>query len=126
MTGPRLAQLELCQVRPDIGVEIECVVDSGNVGVMKPDPRIFEVAIDLLGLDADQIWHVGDMPAIYVIGARRAVDDIESGRFAAEWDAERDAGYPKLTERKEQHAGPGVRDFEADLRRSLGPAATVR
>ncbi len=72
MMGPRLAQLELCQVGPGIGVEIECVVDSGNVGVMKPDPRIFEVAIDLLGLDADQIWYVGDMPAIDVVGARRA------------------------------------------------------
>ena len=72
MIGPRLAQLELCQVGPGIGVEIECVVDSGNVGVMKPDPRIFEVAIDLLELDADRIWYVGDMPAIDVVGARRA------------------------------------------------------
>ncbi len=72
MMGPRLAQLELCQVGPGIGVEIECVVDSGNVGVMKPDPRIFEVAIDLLGLEADQTWYVGDMPAIDVVGARRA------------------------------------------------------
>jgi len=72
MMGPRLAQLELCQVGPGIGVDIECVIDSGNVGVMKPDPRIFEVAIDLLSLDADQIWYVGDMPAIDLVGARRA------------------------------------------------------
>jgi FMN phosphatase YigB (HAD superfamily) len=72
MMGPRLAQLELCQVGPGIGVDIECVVDSGNVGVMKPDPRIFEAALDLLGLDADQVWYVGDMPAIDVVGARRA------------------------------------------------------
>ena len=27
---------------------------------------------------------------------RRLADDIESGRFADEWDAERDAGYPNL------------------------------
>jgi len=72
MMGSRLAQLELCQVGPGIGVEIECVVDSGNVGVMKPDPRIFHAAIDLLGLDPDQVWYVGDMPAIDVVGARRA------------------------------------------------------
>ncbi len=32
-----------------------------------------------------------------------------SGRFADEWDAERDAGYPHLRELKEQHAGPAVR-----------------
>jgi HAD superfamily hydrolase (TIGR01549 family) len=72
MMGPRLAQLELCQVGPGIGVDIECVVDSGNIGVMKPDPRIFQVAIDLLGLEPDQVWYVGDMPAIDVVGARRA------------------------------------------------------
>ena len=48
-------------------------------------------------------------------------DDIESGRFADEWDAERDAGYPTLTRLKEQHAGPAVREYEAELRRRLGP-----
>ena len=72
MMGSRLAQLELCQVGPGIGVDIECIVDSGNVGVMKPDPRIFQAAIDLLGLEPDQVWYVGDMPAIDVVGARRA------------------------------------------------------
>jgi FMN phosphatase YigB (HAD superfamily) len=72
MMGSRLAQLELCQVGAGIGVEIECVVDSGNVGVMKPDARIFQAAIDLLGLEPDQVWYVGDMPAIDVVGARRA------------------------------------------------------
>jgi ketol-acid reductoisomerase len=54
---------------------------------------------------------------------RALTDDIESGRFADEWDAERDAGYPRLQELKAQHAGPGVRDFEADLRTRLGPGA---
>lgn len=72
LMAERLAQLEICQVGPGIGVEIECVVDSGNVGVMKPDPRIFEAAVDLLGLRADQVWYVGDMPAIDVVGAQRA------------------------------------------------------
>jgi len=49
--------------------------------------------------------------------------DIESGTFADEWDAERDAGYPTLTALKEQHAGPMVRAFEADIRTKLGPGA---
>ena len=52
---------------------------------------------------------------------RRLADDIESGRFADEWDAERDAGYPKLKALKEQFAGPAIRDYEAELRRRLGP-----
>jgi ketol-acid reductoisomerase len=56
---------------------------------------------------------------------RGLADDITSGRFADEWDAERDAGYPRLTQLKEQHAGAPVREFEADLRRRLGPNAQV-
>jgi ketol-acid reductoisomerase len=50
-------------------------------------------------------------------------DDIASGRFADEWDAERDAGYPALDALREQHAGPMVAAFEADLRTKLGPGA---
>jgi ketol-acid reductoisomerase len=52
---------------------------------------------------------------------RALADDIESGRFADEWDAERDAGYPRLTALKEQYAGPAMREYDADLRRRLGP-----
>jgi len=57
---------------------------------------------------------------------RALTEDIESGRFADEWDAERNAGYPMLTRLKEQYAGPAVREFEADLRRRLGPDALAR
>lgn len=52
---------------------------------------------------------------------RALADDIESGPFAFEWDAEHDAGYPVLNALKEQHAGPAVRQFEAELRTRLGP-----
>jgi ketol-acid reductoisomerase len=54
---------------------------------------------------------------------RRLVDDIASGRFADEWDAERDAGYPNLVRLREQYAGPAVAEFETDLRRQLGQGA---
>jgi ketol-acid reductoisomerase len=57
---------------------------------------------------------------------RALADDIESGRFADEWDAERDAGYPTLKQLKEQHAGPAIREYEADLRRRLGPKAQAQ
>ena len=52
---------------------------------------------------------------------RELTGDITSGRFADEWDAERDSGYAQLRALKEQHAGAAVRDFEADLRTRLGP-----
>jgi putative hydrolase of the HAD superfamily len=72
MIGQRLAQAEILQVGPGVGVEVECVIDSGAVGVSKPDPRIFEIALDALGVDAADAWYVGDMPGIDVAGARNA------------------------------------------------------
>jgi len=54
---------------------------------------------------------------------RRLVGDIASGRFADEWDAERDAGFPNLTRLREQYAGPAVAAFEAELRTRLGEGA---
>jgi ketol-acid reductoisomerase len=56
---------------------------------------------------------------------RRLVDDIASGRFADEWDAERDAGYPNLIRLREQFAGPQVAAFEAELRTRLGEGAVT-
>jgi ketol-acid reductoisomerase len=57
---------------------------------------------------------------------RRLVDDIVSGKFADEWDAERDAGYPKLEALREQHAGPAVQQFEEALRKQLGEGAVSK
>jgi len=68
----RLRELAILQVGPGDGIPVGCVVDSGEVGVMKPDPRIFELALTALGVDASDAWYVGDMPAFDVVGARRA------------------------------------------------------
>ncbi|HTT86355.1 MAG TPA: hypothetical protein VMF60_03210 [Acidimicrobiales bacterium] len=57
---------------------------------------------------------------------RELVDDIASGRFADEWDAERDAGYPRLEELRAKAMAPEILAFEADLRSRLGEGATVR
>ncbi len=53
-------------------------------------------------------------------------EDIVSGRFADEWDAESSAGYPTLKALKEQFVGPAVADLEKDMRRRLGPGASER
>jgi ketol-acid reductoisomerase len=66
-----------------------------------------------------------DLPALGDT-MRQLVDDIASGRFADEWDAERDAGYPRLVELREQFAGPSVREFEEQLRQELGPGVVTR
>lgn len=50
----------------------DVVVDSGVVGVEKPDPRIFQVALDRFGIAPGRALHLGDMFATDVLGARAA------------------------------------------------------
>ncbi|HVR60470.1 MAG TPA: HAD-IA family hydrolase [Polyangia bacterium] len=49
---------------------LETVVDSAVVGVCKPDPRIFQIALDRLGVAAADAVMVGDSPSADVAGAR--------------------------------------------------------
>jgi putative hydrolase of the HAD superfamily len=51
---------------------LETVVDSHLVGVEKPDPRIFHIALERLGAAAETTVFVGDVPAVDVVGARAA------------------------------------------------------
>jgi len=50
----------------------EVIVDSALVGVRKPDPAIFAMALDALGCDAEPSWYAGDLPDVDVVGARAA------------------------------------------------------
>lgn len=68
----RLRAIELAQVGAGAGVAVECVIDSGAVGIEKPDPRIFELALISMRLRPEQCWYVGDMPGIDAVGAARA------------------------------------------------------
>ena len=58
----------------DAGVRetLEFVIDSGRVGVSKPDPAIFRLAADALGLPPTSCLYVGDLYPVDVIGARSA------------------------------------------------------
>jgi len=50
----------------------ETVVDSHLVGVEKPDPAIFNIALERMSLHADRAVFVGDLPVVDVAGARAA------------------------------------------------------
>lgn len=58
----------------DLGVlqHFDLVVDSGLVGVEKPDPRIFGFAFDRFGVTPDRAVHIGDVFATDILGARAA------------------------------------------------------
>jgi ketol-acid reductoisomerase len=50
---------------------------------------------------------------------RTVLSEIESGEFADEWDAERNAGYPNLERLRAEKLSPAVIAFEEDLRTRL-------
>jgi putative hydrolase of the HAD superfamily len=68
----RLAELAICQLGPGPGVEVEVVIDSHLVGVEKPDPGIFDHALDAMRLDPARCLYVGDSVRNDVRGARAA------------------------------------------------------
>jgi putative hydrolase of the HAD superfamily len=55
-----------------LGGSFEFVIDSHDVGIEKPSPRIFELACERLGLAPARCAYVGDVMAFDIEGARAA------------------------------------------------------
>jgi putative hydrolase of the HAD superfamily len=77
--GLRLAvvsnwDVSLVPVLERLGVagDFEAVLHSAGVGASKPDPKLFEAALEQLALPADAVLHVGDDPVNDLEGAARA------------------------------------------------------
>jgi putative hydrolase of the HAD superfamily len=68
----RLAREGICQVGPGRGVPMSIVIDSAAVGVAKPDPAIFTIALEACGVPAERALHVGDTVGADVDGALAA------------------------------------------------------
>jgi putative hydrolase of the HAD superfamily len=67
LADPRVA---LCQEGPGVGVPVAGIFDSHDVGVDKPDPRIFHVALERLGTAPERTLHVGDTVHADIRGAQ--------------------------------------------------------
>lgn len=67
-----LRTLDVCQVGPGPGIRVDAIVDSFDVGVEKPDRRIFEIALGMVGTHPGEALHVGDSIAYDVRGAEAA------------------------------------------------------
>ena len=50
----------------------KALIISAEVGCAKPDAAIFAFAVDALGLDRLDIWHVGDSLRVDIAGAQAA------------------------------------------------------
>jgi putative hydrolase of the HAD superfamily len=64
-------QPTLCS-RHGLSDYFDVVIASVDAGAMKPDPRIWEIALRRLGVPAADSWHVGDNYWADVLGARAA------------------------------------------------------
>jgi len=63
----------VCQVGEGPGTPVRVVIDSHVVGVAKPDPAIFEPALEHFpGIDRARIGYVGDSITMDIGGARAA------------------------------------------------------
>jgi putative hydrolase of the HAD superfamily len=68
-----LAQSAVCQVGEGEFAPVRFVIDSHIVGIQKPDPRIFHIALQKLpDIDPARILYVGDSLIMDVGGARGA------------------------------------------------------
>ena len=63
---------ELHLVSCGVREPLEFVVDSQLVGIEKPDPRVFRIALERLGLPAERTAYVGDIRSVDEAGARAA------------------------------------------------------
>ena len=68
--GVQRAKLE----RIGLADAFHAVLISAEVGAAKPDTRIFDVALDAIGVDPDPalVWHIGDSLEFDIAGARAA------------------------------------------------------
>ena len=68
----QLVTHRVCQVGEGEGVPVAVVIDSAVVGIRKPDPGIFDLALEALRVPAERAAHVGDTIFADVVGARAA------------------------------------------------------
>ena len=65
--------LGICQLEPDGPLpHVPAIVDSTTIGFAKPDPAIFDPALEALGTARDRTLYVGDTVHADVLGAGRA------------------------------------------------------
>jgi HAD superfamily hydrolase (TIGR01549 family) len=76
----------------------EATLAAREAGMLKPDPRIFEILLDRAGLNAHEAAHVGDDPHADVEGARAAgLLPVWLNRQRAAWALESSAPAVEIT-----------------------------
>jgi putative hydrolase of the HAD superfamily len=66
----------LATVLDELGLAADVIVTSAQTGSAKPDPGIFRVALERLGVPPARALHVGDTPGTDAVGAQAAGIDV--------------------------------------------------
>jgi putative hydrolase of the HAD superfamily len=66
--------VSLAEVLERVGLAplLDCVVTSAEAGAAKPDPAVFRLALERLGLRPEEAVHLGDSPDLDLLGAEAA------------------------------------------------------
>jgi putative hydrolase of the HAD superfamily len=88
--------------RIGLSSHVDIVIDSQDEGVEKPDPRLFQIALERAGARPESTIHVGDLYQVDIVGARaaglRGVLLDETG-LHPDADCDRVASLAELVER---------------------------
>lgn len=80
----------------------DVLIDSCDEGVEKPDPRIFQLALERAGARAETTLHAGDFYHVDVVGARAAGLEawlVDAGNLYADHDVPRVPSLAALVDR---------------------------
>jgi putative hydrolase of the HAD superfamily len=80
---------------------VDVIFDSHIVGIEKPDPRYFHLALEVSGARAETTVHVGDLYHVDVVGARSAgiaAILLDAGNLYADYDCRRVRSLAGLVE----------------------------
>ena len=78
--------------RLGLAAAFDVVFDSQVVGIEKPDPRFFQLALEQSGARAETTVHVGDLYHVDVVGARAAgiaAILLDAGNLYGDYDCPR-------------------------------------
>lgn len=97
-------KLRMLFERLTLAGRVDCLLDSHDEGVEKPDPRFFDIALERSGARRETTIHVGDLYHVDVVGARAAGLRgvlLDEGGLYSDVDCPRVRSLAELVERVE-------------------------
>ncbi len=118
----------------EMGIPLEAILTelflSGeverNYGLLRTEGFVAQLDHHSPASQYGQLSRRGRYDHLDIAGTMKDIlNDINSGKFADEWDEEAEAGYQKLKELRDIHASKDIQAMEKDLMSKLGPSVNA-